>query len=206
MPYFIVAIGYDMVRYPRNALVRADTVLGCDMRRLELRLFPAGSATTWQDWFAAHHRPAFDLLFAAPYFAFVYVVLGYSLYLYVVDHARMRHYLWAYAVGNFIAFGMWLLVPAAPPWYVRGHGCAVDFSVAASPGALTRVDALLGVDYFASFYSRSSTVFGALPSMHCAYPLMGLLTARRAATWRTLPLHLGYTLLMAIAAVYLDHH
>jgi membrane-associated phospholipid phosphatase len=49
-------------------------------------------------------------------------------------------------------------------------------------------------------------VFGALPSMHCAYPVLGLLSARRAATWRTWPLHVGYTLLMFGASLYLDHH
>jgi membrane-associated phospholipid phosphatase len=101
---------------------------------------------------------------------------------------------------------MWLAVPAAPPWYIREYGCGIDLAVAPSPAGLLRVDALLGIDYFAAFYSRAASVFGALPSMHCAYPLLGLLTARRAATWRTWPIHVGYTLLMFGASVYLDHH
>jgi membrane-associated phospholipid phosphatase len=42
--------------------------------------------------------------------------------------------------------------------------------------------------------------------MHCAYPLIGLLTAWRSASWRTRPIHIAYTLVMAGAAVYLDHH
>ena len=42
--------------------------------------------------------------------------------------------------------------------------------------------------------------------MHCAYPLIGLLTAWRAAGYRTLPLHVAYTLAMFAASVYFDHH
>jgi membrane-associated phospholipid phosphatase len=49
-------------------------------------------------------------------------------------------------------------------------------------------------------------VFGAMPSMHCAYPTLGLLTAWRHTTWRTRPLHLFYVFWMAGAALYLDHH
>ena len=165
-----------------------------------------GPGQTWQDWFAVHHHPAVDLLFAVPYFVFVYVVLGYAIYLYFADRKRMRHFLWAYAVGNFIAFAVWLLLPAAPPWYIRTHGCAIDLATAPNPAALSRIDALVGISYFESFYSRAASVFGALPSMHCAYPLMGLLTAWRAADWKTRPIHIAYTLVMATAAVYLDHH
>jgi hypothetical protein len=68
------------------------------------------------------------------------------------------------------------------------------------------VDEYLGISYFREFYARAASVFGALPSMHCAYPLIGLLTAWRAATVRTLPLHIVYTFGMFFASVYFDHH
>ena len=206
LPFLVVAIGYDLFRYPQRALVTADRVLGCGLRDLELALFSVERSVTAQDWFAAHSTPALDLLLAVPYLIFVYVVLGYGVWLYFVDRRRMRRFLWAFAVGNFIAFGVWLLLPAAPPWYLRDHGCTIDASAAPSAAALTRVDALLGIHYFEAFYSRASSVFGALPSMHCAFPVMGLITAWKVASWKTRPIHIGYALLMAVAAVYLDHH
>ncbi len=206
VPYLMVAIGYDAVRYARPLLVAPDDVLGCGLRAAELTLFRVAPGVTYQDWFAAHHSAVFDLMFAVPYLIFAYVPLGYSIYLYFVDRPRMQHFLWAFAVGNFISFVMWMLVPAAPPWYLRTHGCTIDLAAAPSPAALTRVDALLGMTYFQNFYSRASSVFGALPSMHCAFPLIGLLTAWRAAGWKTRPIHIAYTLVMAAAAVYLDHH
>lgn len=205
-PYLAVLIGYDFVRYPRRLLVGAERVLGCGLRDAELALFPAGVGRTWQDLAQANTSPVLDLIFAVPYAIFAYLALVYSAYLYFVDRPRMRHYLWAFAIGNYISFVMWLAVPAAPPWYLRAHGCGIDMAALPSAAGLSRVDALLGVSYFREFYSRSSNVFGALPSMHCAYPVIGLLTAWKAASWKTRPIHLLYSAVMFLAAVYLDHH
>ncbi len=205
-PYIAVAIGYDLVRYVRPFVVTPDRVIGCGMRQAELSLFSAAPGLTWQDFFATHHYPALDLLFAVPYTIFVYLALIYAGYLFFVDRRRMRLYLWAFAIGNFMSFATWLILPAAPPWYLRLHGCAIDVLAAPNPAGLARVDQLLGIHYYATFYSRASSVFGALPSMHCAYPVIGLLTAWRAASYRTRPIHIAYTLVMATAAVYLDHH
>jgi membrane-associated phospholipid phosphatase len=204
-PYLVVAMGYDLVRYARRAALSADRVLGCELRSAELALFET-SAGTPQDYFAVHHAPALDVFFAIPYAIFAYVALVYAGYLYVKDRQRMRRYLWAFAIANYLSFATWLVFPAAPPWYIREYGCAIDLAAQPSPAALARVDALLGISYFDAFYSRAASVFGALPSMHCAYPVLGMLTARRVATARTWPLHIGYTTVMAGAAVYLDHH
>jgi len=42
--------------------------------------------------------------------------------------------------------------------------------------------------------------------MHCAYPVLGLLTAWHAASWRTRPIHVLYAATMFVGAIYLDHH
>ena len=206
VPYVMVAMGYDIVRYAREAVLTPDRVIGCGLRNLELSLFSVAPGVTIQQWLQAHSVVALDLLFAVPYTIFAYFALLYAGYLFFVDRPRMRHYLWAFAIANFISFSMWLLVPAAPPWYIQQHGCVIDLSTAPNPAALTRVDALLGISYFDTFYSRASSVFGALPSMHCAYPMLGLLTAWRHITWRTKWLHLAYVVVMFGASVYLNHH
>lgn len=205
-PYIGVAVLYDIVRYLRPLFVTPERVIGCGLRELELALFAVAPGVTAQDWLATCSAPVLDLLFAVPYTVFVYVAFVYAAYLYFVDRPRMRHYLWSYAIANSISFFMWLAVPAAPPWYVRAHGCAIDVGTLPDPAGLSRVDALLGITYFHDFYSRAASVFGALPSMHCAYPLIGLLTAWRAATPRTMAIHVAYTALMFAASVYLDHH
>jgi membrane-associated phospholipid phosphatase len=206
LPYLVVGVGYDSVRYARKLAVTADRVLGCGLRDAELALFAVAPGVTPQDWFALHHTPALDLLFSVPYAIFAYVAIVYAAYLYFVDRPRMRHYLWAFALANFMSFAMWLAVPAAPPWYIRAHGCAIDLGAAPSAAALLRVDQYLGIDYFQRFYSRTASVFGAMPSMHCAYPMLGLLTAWNKIGWKTRPIHVAYVISMATAAVYLDHH
>jgi hypothetical protein len=137
---------------------------------------------------------------------FFIVVLVYASYLFFMDRPRMRYFLWAFAIANLIAFACWVVFPAAPPWYVHEHGCVADLATKPSPAGLLRVDQLMGIPYFQGFYGRASQVFGAVPSMHCACPMLGLLTAFRVTRWRTRCLHIAYVLTMFFASVYLDHH
>ena len=207
IPYLAVAIGYDSVRYLRPYFVTEQNVWACGLRDFELSLFPAGENMTFMDFFAVHNHPAFDVLFSVPYAVFAYVALVYAGYLFFVDRPRMRHFLWAFMLANFMSFSLWLITPAAPPWYIREFGCTIHLDASPSAGAaLLRVDELFGVDYFKAWYSRTTSVYGAMPSMHCAYPMLGLLTAWKSTTWKTRPLHILYVAWMISAAVYLDHH
>jgi inositol phosphorylceramide synthase catalytic subunit len=206
VPYLLFALAYDAVRYGRDAFLTVGRVTVCGIRSLEQAFLGFGSGGTPGDWAQAHISAPLDLLFAAPYFVFAYVVLGYGLFLYFVDRPRMSRFLWSFFVANIVAFALWLAFPVAPPWYQRAHGCAVDLAARPSPAGLLRVDALLGIGYFEAFYGKSTYVFGAMPSLHCTYPMIGLLTAWRHVTWKTRPLHIGYVTLMFFASVYLDHH
>jgi inositol phosphorylceramide synthase catalytic subunit len=206
LPFLLTAFGYDAIRYPRAAWVTAPRVTGCALRALEVKWFGVGPDTSLPDFFQVHHHPVADVLCAGPYFAFAYIVIAYGVYLYFRDRPRMSRFLWSFTIANLIAFAFWLILPAAPPWYIRAHGCVIDATAAPSSAGLARVDALLGITYFARFYSRAVSVFGAFPSMHCAFPFIGLLTAWRHIGWKTRPIHIAYVLWMALSAVYLDHH
>ena len=60
--------------------------------------------------------------------------------------------MWSFFVLNIAGFVTYHLYPAAPPWYFHLHGCTVDLAAPASAGPnLTRVDAWLGISYFAGF-------------------------------------------------------
>jgi inositol phosphorylceramide synthase catalytic subunit len=204
LPFVLTSFGYDCVRYARAIWVRPERVLGCELEQAD-RMFSISGATL-PAWFSRHHTPFADVLAALPYAAFIYIALGSAIWLWFQDRPRMRWFLWAFAVANAISFVTWLALPAAPPWYLHAHGCVIDASVAPSSAGLGRVDQLLGMDYFASFYSRAASIFGALPSMHCAYPVLGLLTSWRASGPKMRGVHLLYAAWMAWAAVYLEHH
>jgi inositol phosphorylceramide synthase catalytic subunit len=204
LPFVLTSLGYDCVRYPRALWVHSERVLGCELEHAD-RIFSV-AGTTLPAWFSVHHTPAADALAAVPYAAFVPIALGSAIWLWFRDRPRMRWFLWAFALANAISFVAWLAVPAAPPWYLHAHGCVIDMRVPPNPAGLARVDQLLGIHYFTDLYSRAASVFGALPSMHCAYPVLGLLTSWSASGKRMRAVHLVYAAWMAWAAVYLEHH
>lgn len=205
-PYVLFAITYDFVKYVIDATIRPERVVTCGLRNLELTLFSVAPGVTPQDYFRAHPNAVLDGICALPYATFFAVVLVYAGYLFRVDRPRMRYFLWSFAIANLIAYAFWILLPAAPPWYVHQHGCVADLTTAPNPAGLVRVDAMIGIPYFQSFYARASQVFGALPSMHCACPMLGLLTAFKFTRWRTRWIHVLYVATMFFASVYLDHH
>lgn len=206
LPGLAIVFGYELVRYLRPVFVTPDRILGCELRSLEQALFSFGNSSTLSDYFATHHAPVFDVLFAVPYTAFWMVAVAYSVFLYFRNRAQLSRYLWLLAAVHGVSFVIWMAFPAAPPWYVLNEGCTIDPDAAPSAAALLRVDRLFGITYFESFYSRAPTVFGALPSLHCAFPVAGLLAAWRNAGWGERMVHLAYSAWMLCASVYLLHH
>jgi inositol phosphorylceramide synthase catalytic subunit len=162
--------------------------------------------------FARHHWPSVDLLAGFVYLSYIYVVALCAVFLGVVDRsaegrARARAWGWTFLGVNLAAFATYIFMPVAPPWYVATHGFGpVDVAAVASPAALVRWDQLTGIPYFANFYSHSSDVFGAMPSMHCAYPTLLLLYVAELRRPRLLTLIVLFQLITCFSAIYLQHH
>jgi hypothetical protein len=108
---------------------------------------------------------------------------------------------------NVAGFATYYIYPAAPPWYTAAYGLGpAQLGVSASPAAGIRWDQLTGLHYFAGFYGRSADVFGAIPSLHVAYPLLVALYASRLRRVLLDVIHFGFFGLVCFAAVYLQHH
>jgi membrane-associated phospholipid phosphatase len=209
-PIGLVGLLYDAMRVVQRVGVSPQTVHLCDLRAVEAALFGVtlnGRRATVHDWLQAHASAALDRICAVPYATFIFVCVACAAWLYVRDYRRMLRFGWCFLALNVAGFVTYHVFPAAPPWYYHAHGCAVDVLARASEGPnLARVDAWLGVHYFAGMYARSSDVFGALPSLHCAYALLVVLEgwALFAPAWRAASV--AFFALMCFAAVYLDHH
>lgn len=205
-----VALLYDAMRFVQNVGLTPERVLNCALHDFEARWFgitTAAGRMAPHDWFFVHHHIVADLFFAVPYGTFIFVTFGYLVYLAVVEPSAAGRFGWTFFLLNVVGFITYHVVPAAPPWYFHARGCVIDLTARASEGtALARVDALTGIPYFEAFYGRSSDVFGAIPSLHVAYPLLIVRETfrRQARVARTLAL--GYWVWMCLAAVYLDHH
>jgi len=210
LPIGLVGILYDTMRIVKNVGLTKDNVHVCDVRAIDQRFFGVtlnGVRSTWHDYFQAHATPFLDRYCAIPYGIFIGVVILYSVHLYRRDYPGLLRFTWAFFVLNVAGFITYHLYPAAPPWYFHHYGCAVDLTTHASEGPnLARVDAWLGTPYFAGVYGRSSDVFGAVPSLHVAYPLLMVIEGFRRHRWFGRSMLVWFYLSMCFAAVYLDHH
>jgi hypothetical protein len=112
---------------------------------------------------------------------------------------------WAFFWLGLVSVVTYYLYPAAPPWYAAEHGLGPAVRDALpSAGGAALVDAMLGLPVFATFYGRNRNVFGAIPSLRAAIPLLAFCFAWRVCSLRVVTG--SYALLMAFTAVYLNHH
>jgi hypothetical protein len=214
LPFVLFPALYDALGLVRSA-VAAGGVHTFFPYWLDKAAFGVGTGPArWSlnEVFAAHHWPALDLVAGFAYLLYIHAVLGFAVYAALVDRSpagrrRVRAIGWTFLAMNLGSYVIYLLAPVAPPWYVAAHGFGpVDVHAAPSAAALVRWDALVGVHYFQRFYAQASDVFGAMPSMHCAYPMLLLLFSvelRRRALIVGLAL---FQIVMCFSAVYLQHH
>jgi membrane-associated phospholipid phosphatase len=214
LPFALFAAVYDLLRVARRFVVAQ----GVEVWRpywFDQVVFGVGvhpDRLTLNELFARHHWPLVDFVTGCAYFSYIYAVLGFAIFIALVDRTgagarRIRALGWTFLAVNVAASLTYLLYPVAPPWYAAAHGFGpVDPATPASPAALVRWDALVGFPYFQHFYAHASDVFGSMPSMHCAYPMLLLLYALEL---RRLPIIVALALfqvVMIFSAIYLQHH
>lgn len=173
----------------------------------------AAGRLTPNEFFAIHHWPAVDFVTGLAYIIFVYWAMAFAVYLALFrSEPEMKkllwHYGWVFFFVNLAGFATYYLYPSAPPWYVTTYGFGTpDFAhIVASPAACIRWDQLTGIHYFAGFYGRSADVFGAIPSLHVAYPMMVFVYGRRVGNSALNVVNFLFYLLVCFSAVYLQHH
>jgi hypothetical protein len=209
-PMMLTALLYNVMGYVKNIGVSPETVHDCDLRALEMRLFGItsnGVKMTLNDWFLTHHATWLDIYCAVPYGTFIFACLGVAIFLYFKDYRAVQRFAWVFFLMNMAGFITYHVYPAAPPWYFHAHGC--DISMTAMPSAgprLENVDRVLGITYFHGMYGRSSDLYGAVPSLHVAYPLLILVEGWRTFGWPARVASMIFFVSMVFAAVYLDHH
>lgn len=225
LPIGCVGLLYDFMGAVKDWGLSPARIHVCDLRAVESRLFGfrlGGEPMTLHDWFLVHHHPVVDAICAVPYGVFIFAIMGYAIFLVTRDNVTAQRYGWAFFLLNFAGFVTYHVYPAAPPWYFHAHGCVADLAQHASPGVpLSRVDAALDATagaairhlvptfdfhYFAGMYGRSNDVFGAVPSLHVAYPLLMCIEGWRFHRWPGRAVLVGFYAVMCFAAVYLDHH
>jgi membrane-associated phospholipid phosphatase len=206
-PIALLGLVYDMMRYVKDVGLSPERVHLRDLRQLESTFFGRPD-WTMHDWLQKHPSDWLDRLCAIPYGTFIMVSLAFAIWLYVrADQKAVARFGWTFFAMNILGFVTYHVYPAAPPWYFHAHGYVVDLASHASEGPnLARVDAWMGVHYFGGMYARSNDVFGSVPSLHVAYPLLIVLEGWRWLGKAGKLAASAFLALMCFAAVYLDHH
>jgi hypothetical protein len=138
---------------------------------LERAWFGVGGRTL-NELFLAHHHAVLDLACGLAYLTSVAEYLGLAMLAFArgrSDHAAT--FARCFLVVDVMGFVTYLAYPAAPPWYVTQFGLG-PARLRAQPeaAAALRFDALLGTHVFARMYGSGFATFGAIPSLHAAYP------------------------------------
>lgn len=219
LPLLLVGIIYDSMR------IWGDWVRG-RVRVEEPYLFDLnwfgieenGKTLTPNEWFQLHTHAVLDFFTGLAYLIFVPVYVmhaGYvRLWLTRKGTAKLspleveektRRLMWCFFWVNMLGYSTYYWYPAAPPWYVSDFGLGpANMSAVPSAAGCIRFDQLLGTHFFDGWYGRSNDVFGAIPSLHVAYPLLSVLFAFSIGATRLFSV--VFYSLMCFAAVYLNHH
>lgn len=206
LPVWFVGVAYDNL----------DLLLGwrpsvhvADVFAAELRWFgidDAGSLRIPADYFSAHSNAVLDLLCGFAYLAYLYQFVAVAAFLFFKNRAQGALLVWSFLLVNLAGMVTYLVFPTAPPWYVAQYGLGpAILDAAPSAAGAARFDQLLGIDYFGAFYARNANVFGAIPSLHVAYPTLAYLAVRKRSLLWALSSG-GFALLVGFAAIYLQHH
>lgn len=206
-PFLIMGAVYDGQRYWAAAL--RGPVRIAEPHAWELAWFgltTAGEKITPSAWWQLHTRAWLDLICGAVYLLFLPAFVGLAAWWRFRERRiEAQDVMWAMLWLNLAAYAIYLLYPAAPPWYVDRYG--IGPAVLTAPpesGGAARFDALLGVSWFAQFYGRNANVFGAIPSLHVGQTFLAVLYAWRFRSLRVFAT--GFWALVAFASVYLNHH
>jgi inositol phosphorylceramide synthase catalytic subunit len=202
-PFLAAAGAYEVLRAlePLHARIRV-----AELRELEALLFAVGGGLTVSDVIARATHPVLDVVCGLTYLLFMAEVVALAIYFFFSDRRRTLMLSLGFLVINVVGWSIWLVYPAAPPWYADLHGLGLAVgNTASNPAALARVDASLGLPLFATIYAQSAYVFGAMPSLHASYSTLAVLVCYpRGGVLRVATLlFLG---LMAYSAMYLRHH
>ncbi len=112
-----------------------------------------------------------------------------------------RRMLWTFTILNFSGLVLYVLYPAAPPWWVYENGFALPTLENSRPAGFSDSKTL------STLFQYSANRFGAIPSLHAAHPLLLVLVlARHGVRARWISLAAFYALSMWFATVFLNQH
>ncbi|MHB8510539.1 MAG: phosphatase PAP2 family protein [Candidatus Dormibacteria bacterium] len=197
LPIFSLVVAYEMLHAVAGAsgvAVHYEAVIRAD-RWLGARHLP----TLWlqRSLYTPGHVGVLDIAATLVYFAhFPYPsALGYLFWR--RDRAGFRRYAIALMAMTLAAFLFYLLYPVAPPWLASEQGRL--------PHVVKIIDLVVRGGASSMYHRLDANTVAAFPSVHVAFPALGLLFGARILGKQAWPLLL-WLILVVFSVVYLGEH
>ena len=167
-----------------------------DLYEAEKALFGVslnGTVVTPNEYFAQHLNTISDFFSGIFYLMWMPFPIAIGIYLSDSQPKHLMYYSFCFLFCNMIGLIGYYGFPAAPPWYVYEYGFEFIQDAPGSASFLTRFDELIGLPIFEGIYGKNGNIFGAIPSLHSAYPVITLYYMKKY----------NYTKLSIISFVYM---
>ena len=206
--FVVFAMLYDLMKlYPNYLMNHVDI---SSLYHFEKKIFGFSyhnQLVTPNEFFATHNNTFLDILTGLFYINWIPVPMAFSLWLYIRNKELFLHFSLTFFLVNVIGFCIYYIHPAAPPWYVSLYGFELHMNVPGNTAGLARFDEFFKIPVFNSIYARNSNVFAAMPSLHCAYPVVVLFYALKSKMSWWVNGALGVFMAgIWFSAVYSGHH
>lgn len=148
-----------------------------------------------------------DIYTAIIYLSWIPIPMAFSFYLFFSkQRTKMIHYLFGFLMVSQLGLIIQFIYPAAPPWYVDLYGFEEHLSIPGNPGRLIEFDNYFGTHLFEKMYGLNANVFAAIPSLHCAFPIILIFFSSKYKFKKWLTLGVILMLSTWFSAVYTYHH
>lgn len=151
-------------------------------------------------------NPVLDFITGFTYLMWTPVPFIFGLYLFFKNKNILIRFALCFLITNIIGVIIYYSYPAAPPWYVDIYGFDEHFDIPGSAAGLLSFDNITGTTIFHDIYSKSFNVFGAVPSLHSAYPIISAYYAKKQGLKFGTVLLVIFTIMTWFSAVYSIHH
>ena len=125
------------------------------------------------EYFNLHTNTFLDFISGLFYITWMPFPLIFGFIAFFTGRKKLTFDFWlCFLIANLFGFMGYILFPAAPPWYYLEYGAEIIHNTAPSAAGLLRFDAIIGMPLYADMYSQGTNTFGAMPSMHAAFPMI----------------------------------
>ncbi len=207
-PFFIYLTLYSSLRALQKINVFPIHIE--DLYNLELKLFgiySGGEKISVNEYFLDNLNIFSDLFSGSFYITWVPFPIIFGFIVFFSKKSKIGFDFWlCFLIANLIGFIGYIVYPAAPPWYYFEYGNELISSVPGNAAGLARFDEITGLTLYQTMYSQGTNTFGAMPSMHAAFPLILVYYSLKFKNYFLTALFFISLIGIWYGAVYTSHH